>query len=115
MAVAMVALAAVATMAAYGAELRALSRAAEVSAATALAEDRLTTVTLLAGGELPHLPDSLRRGRFGNAFPEYAWTAEAEELPGHNLVELTVSVSLPTGSHEIVTLLSPPGSRRDTP
>ena len=110
-AVAIVGTAVVATLAAYGAELRALTRAGEVSTATALADDRLTTLALLGAHDLPRLPDSLRDGRFPAPFAAYSWAAETRRLPGHDLVEVTLVVTWSTGSHDVTTLLPAPGFR----
>lgn len=107
-AVAIVGLAVVAWLSAYGSELRALSRAAEVSAATALAEDRLETIELMAPERLPNLPDSLRQGTFPEPLSQYRWDAKARTVAGRDLAEVSVIVTWANGSKALTTLLPVP-------
>ena len=92
-------------MAAYGSELRAMGRAAEVTVATALAEERLETIQLLADDRLPNLPDSLARGTFPEALDGYRWEADARTRSGRRLAELTVTVTWVGGSRTLVTMV----------
>lgn len=105
----------VAALATYGAELRALSRAREVLIAVELAEDRLTAIELTAADRLPNLPDSLAEGSFAEPFSEYSWQADATQVSGHALAEVTVSVVGPTGSHSLTAVLALPDLRRVAP
>jgi type II secretory pathway pseudopilin PulG len=93
-ALAIVGLAGVSALEAVGGELRAADRAAEAYAASALAQDRLAAVGLLAPRDFARLPDSLRRGTFAPPFDAYRWTATAQPVSGEReLYEVTVSIA----------------------
>jgi len=114
-AVAILATALVAWLATYGSELRSLSRAREYAVAAELAEDRLAAVAFFAVDRLPNLPDSLEDGTFGDPFGEYRWVVEASSLSGTSLAEVSVTVSWPSGAHELTTVLPLPELRRVLP
>lgn len=92
-AVAIVGLAAVATVGAFGAELRSADRARRALEARALAEQRLTGLELAPALLLDRLPDSLAAGRFDRPFDAYEWqaSAKARERSGF-LYDVSVSV-----------------------
>jgi len=93
-ALAIVGLAGVSALEAVGGELRAADRAAEAYVASALAQDRLAAVGLLASRDFARLPDSLRRGTFAPPFAAYRWTATAQPVSGEReLYEVTVSIA----------------------
>lgn len=97
-------------LAAYGSELRTMGRASEVTVATALAEERLETIRLLAAERLPDLPDSLAKGTFPEPLDGYRWEADARTMAGRRLAELTLTVSWDGGFRELVTLVPLPAS-----
>lgn len=110
-AVAILGLSVVGWLAAYGSEFRALSRAAEVSTATALAQERLETIEVMAPDRLPNLPDSLRGGTFPKPLDQYRWEAKARAVSGRSLAAVTVTVVWGNGSKAITTLLPVPARR----
>lgn len=109
-AVAILGLAAVGWLAAVGSQVRTMARASEVTVATALAQERLETIRLLAADRLPSLPDSLEEGTFRDALHGYRWEADARTLPGTKLAELTLTVSWDGGSRTLATLVPLPAS-----
>ena len=108
-ALAIVGLAGVSALEAVGGELRAADRAAEAYVASALAQDRLAAVGLLAPRDFSHLPDSLRRGTFAPPFVEYRWTTTAQPVSGEReLYEVTVSIAGGRTAYAITTRLYRP-------
>ena len=111
-AAAIVSLAAVATLAAFGAEVRTGIRARDALRAAALAEERLATVRLLPTEDLRLLPDSVRRGRFAPPFEGYGWEASARTVPEQEgLVEVSVRVEWEGGAYSLRTRLYRPPPR----
>jgi general secretion pathway protein I len=104
-AILIVAITLVAALATYGAELRTLARARQVTVAVELAEDRLAAIELFAADRLPNLPDSLSRGVFSDPFSEYAWSADATAVPGHPVAEVIVQVTWSSGARSLATVL----------
>lgn len=103
-ALAIVGLAGVSALEAVGGELRAADRAAEAYVTSALAQDRLAAVGLLAPRDFARLPDSLARGTFAPPFAAYRWTATAQPVLGEReLYEVTVSVAGDRGDYVITT------------
>lgn len=102
----------VAWVATFGAELRTLSRAAQVAVAVELAEDRLAAVELFAMDRLPSVPDSLEDGSFAAPFEDYRWEVDAVAVSGTELVEVTVRVAGPGAAHALTTVLALPSLRR---
>jgi type II secretion system protein I len=93
-ALAIVGLAGVSALEAVGGELRAADRAADAYVASALAQDRLAAITLLAPRDLSALPDSLASGTFAAPFGAYRWTATVQPVLGEReLYEVTVSIA----------------------
>lgn len=108
-ALAIVGLAGVSALEAVGGELRAAERAADAYVASALAQDRLAAVGLLAARDFAHLPDSLRRGAFAPPFGGYRWTATAEPVVGEReLYEVTVSIGGDRPSYTLTTRMYRP-------
>ena len=97
-----IAIVGVAALAAFGADLRAASRAHEALPAAALARERLATLNLVAANELRRLPDSLARGTFVKPLDTYAWRASVKEVRGEPaLVELTVRIEWAGGAYVV--------------
>ncbi len=108
-ALAIVGLAGVSALEALGGELRAADRTAEAYAASALAQDRLAAVGLLAPRDFARLPDSLRRGTFAPPFAAYQWTATAEPVLGEReLYEVTVSIASDRSNYAVTTRIYRP-------
>src|SRR5436309_6691188 len=74
-ALAIVGIAGVAALEAFGAEVRGADKTQQALPAAALAEERLGRLALLATSELAHLPDSLSRGTFPAPLDRYRWVA----------------------------------------
>ena len=92
----------VGALGAFGADLRAASRARGLLPAAALARERLSVLELVDAQMVRMLPDSLARGTFAAPFGEYGWRASAKEVHGEPaLVELTVNVEWEGGSFGI--------------
>ncbi len=109
-AVAIVALAGVSALAAFGTELRAADRAGRALEANALAEERLAHMQLASRSELERLGDSLRRGRFAAPLESYRWDATSRMTPGHeDLFDLTVAIQWEAGAYsELTGVYRPP-------
>ena len=108
-ALAIVGLAGVAALEALGGELRAADRAAEAYTASALAQDRLAAVALLAPRGFSPLADSLARGTFASPFSAYRWTATAQPVLGEReLYEVTVSITGARTDYSVTTRLYRP-------
>jgi prepilin-type N-terminal cleavage/methylation domain-containing protein len=108
-ALAIVGLAGVSALEAVGGELRAAQRAADAYVTSALAQDRLAAVGLLASRDFAHLPDSLARGVFAPPFAAYRWTATAEPVSGEReLYEVTVSIAGDRSTHALTTRMYRP-------
>jgi len=93
-ALALVGVAGVAALSAFGATLWAAGRSESRLTAAALAEERLGRLALLTATEARRLPDSLRAGRFGPPFEAYVWAARTQpvrDLP--DLIEVAVTVA----------------------
>ncbi|MGH7544671.1 MAG: hypothetical protein ACREKI_00650 [Gemmatimonadota bacterium] len=111
-AAAIVSLAAVATLATFGAEVRTGIRARDALRAAALAEGRLATVRLLPTEDLELLPDSVRQGRFAPPFDEYRWDAFTRTVPDHEgLMDVSVRVEWSEGAYSLRTRLFRPPPR----
>jgi prepilin-type N-terminal cleavage/methylation domain-containing protein len=103
-ALAIVGLASVAALAAFGAELRTSDRARRALEANALAEERLAQLRLVPRRELDPLADSLRQGAFSPPFAEYRWEASSRSVRGRDdLFDLTVAVRWPEGAYTEAT------------
>lgn len=74
-----VGLAAVASLAAFGAELQAGERALTVLEVDALLQERLSRLRVLPPELLRSLPDSLREGAFPAPYQEYNWEQKSQE------------------------------------
>lgn len=97
-AVAIVGLASVAVLSAFGTELRTADRARRALESRALAEQRLTALELTPVVLLDRLPDSLARGRFDRPFDDYSWKAAA--VPSRDVefvYDLSVQVAWNSG------------------
>jgi type II secretory pathway pseudopilin PulG len=99
-ALAIVGLAGVSALAAFGAELRTTERAGRALEAAALAEERLAHLRLAPRRDLDPLADSLRRGRFAAPFGDYAWEATSRSPSGRtDVLDLTVDVRWQDGAY----------------
>ena len=99
-ALAIVGLAGVAALAAFGAELRTTERAGRALEAAALAEERLAHLKLAPSRDLDPLADSLRRGQFAAPFGDYAWEATSRSPSGReDVLDLTVDVRWHDGAY----------------
>jgi hypothetical protein len=81
-AVTIVGLAAVSSLAAFGAELRAGGRAQRALELEALADEALARIRLLPVASLVSLPDSLRSGYFAPPFETYHWMSLVSPVIG---------------------------------
>lgn len=111
-AVLILSMAIVASLATYGSEIRALAQARETAVAIELAEDRIAAVRLFAQDQLPNLPDSLEEGVFEPPYEVYRWEAEARTVSGQDLAEVGVVVRWPTGEHRLATVVGLPSLRQ---
>ena len=92
-ALAIVGVASVGALAAFGAELRTADRGRRALEANALAEERLAHLRLLPRAELDPLRDSLRKGQFPKPFDQYRWEVSARSVPTRtDLFDLAVTV-----------------------
>jgi len=100
-AVTIVGLAAVASLAAFAAELRAADRARTALVVEALLEESMALTRVLPVDALASLPDSLRDGEFPPPFEGYAWERAVRIVPGApGLFEATVTVRQRPSSEE---------------
>jgi general secretion pathway protein I len=105
-ALAIVGLAVVAALEAFGAELRTSARAHRALESEALAGERLARLRLLAAEELASLSDSMARGRFPTPFADYQWAADAAPVLGEpELYEVSVRVTWDDGHYGLRTRL----------
>jgi len=89
-------------LAAFGADLRAASRAQQTLPAAALAIDRLVALDLVDAHTLRILPDSIARGTFARPFDNYSWRATVKEVLGEPaFVEITVRVEWAEGAYAL--------------
>jgi prepilin-type N-terminal cleavage/methylation domain-containing protein len=95
-ALAIVGLSGVAALEAVGGETRSIERAREAYTLSALAQQRLAVVTILAADDLNPIPDSLARGTFPEPFKDYRWTTKLEPILGQR--DLYDAVVLVTGA-----------------
>ncbi len=108
-ALAIVGLAAVAALGAFGAEVRASSQAGRALEAEALAQSRLAAMRLLQRTELEPLADSMRRGQFPSPFEEYEWEASSQDVRSRDdLFQVTVAVSWEGGAYSLASRLYRP-------
>ncbi len=108
-ALAIVSITALGALAALAAELRTADRVQWMLPAAALAEDRLARITLLHESELRPLADSLKIGRFGPPFGDYAWSAVVR--PNRNessIYDVEVRVEWESGAYELRSRLYRP-------
>lgn len=87
----------------FGAHLRAARRATSLVTAVALAQDRLTAISLTATERLSRLPDSLTRGQFPPPLDAYRWRASAERARNEALFQIAVTVTWDGGSYALAT------------
>jgi len=101
-ALAVVGVASVAALGAFGAELHTAARAQRALEASALAEYQWARLQLLAPQELRPLPDSLASGRFAPPFDTYRWKSTARALPNEEgLIDLTVRIEWEDGAYAL--------------
>lgn len=101
-AVAIIGFVAVGALGAFGADLRAATKANDLLPAAALAEERLARLELADVRQLGMLPDSLTHGEFDDPFAGYAWSASAEVVKGEPaLYELSATVTWKEGSYTL--------------
>jgi prepilin-type N-terminal cleavage/methylation domain-containing protein len=107
-----VGLAAVSTVAAFGTELRTAERAQRGLEAAALAEERLTSIELLEPRLLSMLPDSLAGGQVAPPFDGYDVAANVQTArDARDLYDVVVTVAWSSGAHELRTRLYRPPRR----
>ena len=93
-ALAIIGIAAVGVLAAFGAHVRGAERARNLLTATSLAQSRLARLEIATGGQLARLPDSLARGAFTAPLDNFRWTASSTAVTGESdLYELGVAVT----------------------
>jgi prepilin-type N-terminal cleavage/methylation domain-containing protein len=110
-ALAIVGLAAVASLAALGQELRSAERVRRALESNALAEERLARLRLLPREELSPLADSLRQGRFGPPFADYTWHLASRSMPARDeLLDVELVIRWADGAYPVVTRLYRPRS-----
>jgi len=103
-ALAIIGIAGVAALEAFGAEVRAADKTQQALPAAALAQERLDRLALLATSELAHIPDSLARGTFPAPFDQYRWVATSGGVLGErDLYEAAVQVAWDQGTYELRT------------
>jgi prepilin-type N-terminal cleavage/methylation domain-containing protein len=108
-ALAIVGLAVVAALGAFGVELRTAAQASRALEAEALAQSRLAVVRLLPPKELDPLTDSLRRGRFPSPFDGYQWETSSRSMVGQeHLFQVAVAVRWDQGAYSLATRLYRP-------
>ncbi len=108
-ALAIVGLAAVASVEAVSAHLRAAERAMAALDAEALMQDRLARLRLLSREELAHLPDSMAQGQFGASLAGVAWrAASAEDRSRPALFHLSVELVEAKGNRRLETTVYRP-------
>jgi prepilin-type N-terminal cleavage/methylation domain-containing protein len=100
---------AIATLSAFGAELRTADSARSALEAQSLAQSRLAMLRTIPADDLLVLPDSSKRGRFSPPFDTYEWSSAITRIVSEpDLFDATVRVQWPTGSYVIKTLLYRP-------
>ena len=105
-AVTIIGLTAVGSLAAFGSQLRAGARAQIALDAEALAEEQLARIRLLPASSLEALPDSLRSGTFAQPFERYQWTSTVEPLPHDaDLYEARFVIRWSEGEYVLATRL----------
>ena len=108
-AVTIIGLTAVGSLAAFGSQLRAGARAQIALDAEALAEEQLARIRLLPASSLEALPDSLGSGTFAQPFERYQWTSTVEPLPHDaDLHEARVVIRWSEGEYVLATRLYRP-------
>ncbi len=108
-AVTIVGVAAVASLAAFGSQLRAGARAQVALEAEALAEEQLARLRLLPASSLEALPDSLRSGTFAQPFERYQWSSTVQPVAHEaDIHEARVTVRWPDGEYSLATRLYRP-------
>lgn len=105
-ALAILGIAGVAALEAVGGELRSADRARTALTVSALAQDRLASITLLSASDLQPLADSIARGAFPSPFEDYEWTASVRPRFGErDLYDVTVEVFSRTTRYALTTRL----------
>ena len=108
-AVTIVGVTAVASLAAFGSQLRAGARAQVALEAEALAEEQLARIRLLPASDLQVLPDSLRSGTFPEPFERYQWTSMVQPVAHEaDVHEAKVTIRWPDGEYILATRLYRP-------
>jgi type II secretory pathway pseudopilin PulG len=98
-ALAIIGIAAIGVLGAFGADLRGATQARDVLTAASLARARLARLEVAGARELSSLPDSLAAGAFAAPLERYSWTAASAAVPREpDLYELRVVVSWAGGS-----------------
>jgi len=108
-AVTIVGMTAVASLATFGRQLQAGARAEAALEAEALADEQLARLRLLPVVALQALPDSLRSGTFPPPFERYRWTSTIRaRLHEADLHEATATVRWDGGEFAVSTRLYRP-------
>ena len=108
-AVTIIGVTAVASLAAFGSQLRAGARAQVALEAEALAEEQVARIRLLPTSSLQVLPDSLRSGTFPVPFERYQWTSTVEPVPHEaDIHEARFTVRWADGEYSLATRLYRP-------
>jgi prepilin-type N-terminal cleavage/methylation domain-containing protein len=99
-----VGLVAVATLAAVGTQLRVTDQAKHVTEASVLAEERLASAQVLSVSDLQSLPADMASGRFPAPFDAYTWrmtSVPVRDIDG--VSNVTVSVDWSDGSYTLAS------------
>ena len=89
----------VGSLAAFGADLRAATRSQQLLPAAALAQERMQMLELLDAQKVRMLPDSIAHGTFLPPFEPYHWESVAKEVRGEvALLEFVVTVRWDDGA-----------------
>jgi type II secretory pathway pseudopilin PulG len=103
-ALAIIGIAGVAALEAFGAELRAADQARQGLQAAVLAQERLGHLALLPTRDLARLADSLARGTFPSPFDAYGWQATSQPVDGErDLYDVVVQVAWDRGAYDLRT------------
>jgi type II secretion system protein I len=101
-ALAIIGVAVVGVMSAFGGDLRAAERARTALTVSTLARSRLARLELATASELATLPDSLSHGAFAAPFARYQWKATASAVRGEpDLYDVRVTVTWDGGQSEL--------------
>lgn len=100
---------AIATLATFATELRTADSSRSALEAASLADTRLALLQLVPTEDLMILPDSVKAGTFEPPFQQYSWSARVTPVTGEtDLFDGVVDVSWPNGRYDIATRMYRP-------